>query len=181
VQPRETDADAIRRSLRAPEAFRIVFERHFEPVHRYAQQRSGLDADEVAAETFVRAFAARARYDLRRPDARPWLLGIATRVMLGRWERERRARTAMNGAAGVAAAEPEARALPRAVAVALAALRPDDRETLLLLAWADLSYEQIASALDVPVGTVRSRISRARRLLRARLAETSTPEGSRRV
>jgi len=56
------------------------------------------------------------------------------------------------------------------LAQALAALRPGDRDVLLLHAWADLSYQEIAGALGVHVGTVRSRLARARRVVREQLA-----------
>ena len=57
-----------------------------------------------------------------------------------------------------------------ALASALSTLGPGERDALLLHAWTDLTYEQIAEALAVPVGTVRSRINRARRVVRERLA-----------
>ena len=63
-----------------------------------------------------------------------------------------------------------------ALAAALGELSAVERETLLLHAWADLSYEEIAQALDIRVGTVRSRLSRAREHMRARLAPGPVPE-----
>ena len=57
-------------------------------------------------------------------------------------------------------------------------MRADDRDTLLLLAWNDLSYHEVAEALDIPVGTVRSRISRTRIRLQARLAELGYTRGA---
>jgi RNA polymerase sigma-70 factor (ECF subfamily) len=60
----------------------LLFERYFASVHRYISQRLGPDlADDLAAETFVVAFEGRASYDPLRPDARPWLLGIATNLV----------------------------------------------------------------------------------------------------
>ena len=59
---------------------------------------------------------------------------------------------------------------PRELAAALAALPAEHREVLLLVAWADLSYEEVALALQIPIGTVRSRLSRARRMVRSMLA-----------
>ncbi|GAA3306474.1 sigma-70 region 4 domain-containing protein [Nonomuraea dietziae] len=55
------------------------------------------------------------------------------------------------------------------LAEALAVLSPEDREVLLMIAWADFSYEEVARALGIPVGTVRSRLHRARRKTRAAL------------
>lgn len=79
---RGTDAQAVFDSLRDPALFATVFERHFASVHRYAQQRVGVDsADEIAAETFLVAFDSRRRFDARRTSARPWLLGIATNLI----------------------------------------------------------------------------------------------------
>jgi RNA polymerase sigma factor (sigma-70 family) len=167
----DTDATAIRRSPTDPQAFRAVFERHFDAVHRFAQRRVGRElADEVAAETFARAFDRRARYDLRRDDARPWLLGIASNLARRHWRDERRRLIAYGRAADDPAGRERAEhGLSAQVEKALDGLAAADREALLLLAWGDLTYEEIAVALRVPVGTVRSRIFRARRQMRDRL------------
>ncbi len=164
-----SDAEVIERSLQHASAFAEIFDRHFPAVHAYAQQRAGIElADEVSAETFARAFDKRRRYDLARPDALPWLLGIATRILHRHWRSERRRlRAYERSAAPVGVWEPPTSAGLLAVA---AGLPRRDRDALLLLAWAELSYEEIAVALDVPVGTVRSRIARARRVLHAALA-----------
>jgi RNA polymerase sigma-70 factor (ECF subfamily) len=146
--------------------FDAVFDRHYAAVHAFAQRRVGFElAEEVAAETFARAFAQRRRYD-GRPDPVPWLLGIATNVMRRHWRSERRrldayARVAAQQVAYVDAAEAE-----QAIR-AVARLPRRQREVVLLHVWADLSYEQIARALDIPVGTVRSRLNRARGALGA--------------
>ena len=161
-----TDAQAIHASLHDPEVFATLFDRHFDAVHGYVQRRVGPDlADEVAAETFTRAFDRRRRYDQSREDARPWLLGIAANLLRRHWRSERRRLDAYARSGGREDAEltvPVAAEL----AAALKALPRREREPLLLLAWADLSYEQIAVALELPVGTVRSRISRGRARLR---------------
>ena len=161
-----TDAQAIDASLADPEVFAVLFDRHFDAVHGYAQRRVGRDlADEIAAETFTRAFDRRRRYDRSREDARPWLLGISANLLRHHWRSERRRLDAYSRSAwreqgelsGPIAAE---------LAAALKAMPRRQREPLLLFAWGDLSYEEIAAALGLPLGTVRSRISRARRRLR---------------
>jgi len=87
-----TDADAIRASLGEPEMFAVLFDRHFDAVHAYAQRRVGPTlADEIAAEAFTRAFDCRGRYDLAPVDARPWLLGIAANLLRRHWRSEKRA------------------------------------------------------------------------------------------
>jgi RNA polymerase sigma factor (sigma-70 family) len=73
--------------------------------------------------------------------------------------------------ADVAIGRAEASLLGPALAQALDGIPDGDRDALLLMAWNDLSYQEVAEALDIPVGTVRSRISRARLRLRARLSE----------
>jgi len=161
-----TDADAIRASMTEPEAFAAVFDRHFDAVHAYAHRRVGPSlADEIASETFTRAFDHRSRYDASREDARPWLLGISANLLRRHWRAEKRRLNAYARSAGrpdASLAEPVAAEL----ASALESLPRREREPLLLLAWADLGYEEIAVALGIPVGTVRSRISRARARLR---------------
>jgi RNA polymerase sigma factor (sigma-70 family) len=180
-----TDAAIIRRSLREPDLFAVIFERHFAAVHRYAQQRVGEDvADEITSETFVVAFDRRRRFDPESAGAGPWLLGIATNLMRRHWRAERQQLRAIGSTppAGGVAEElrgPHVRpmadvSLQQDVADALAEINQADRETLLLFAWADLSYAEVATALDVPIGTVRSRIARARRQLRDRLGQRAS-------
>jgi RNA polymerase sigma-70 factor (ECF subfamily) len=166
-----SDAALIGRSVDDPATFAMLFERHYDVVHRYIARRLGGGlADELASETFTRAFDHRRAFDRTNTDARPWLLGIATNLMRRHWRTERRRLAALQRLAGdrqLFAAGAEA---PQAeVLEALRSLPRDEREALLLLAWADLSYEQIAVALAVPIGTVRSRLSRARSRMRTRL------------
>ena len=166
-----TDREAIRRSLSEPELFLVVFDRHYDAIARYFARRLPRDiAADLASETFTRAFAARARFDSRREHALPFLYGIAANLI----RRHRRSEARMLRAyARSAAAETAPGAIEgsdvSAVAEALRELRPEEREVLLLFAWADLEYEQIAQALGIPVGTVRSRLSRARSRVRERL------------
>jgi RNA polymerase sigma factor (sigma-70 family) len=163
-----TDAAAIRRSLAEPAAFGVVFDRHFAAVHAFASRRVGAGlAEEVAAETFTRGFAARGRYDLAHELALPWLLGIASNVMRRHWRSERRRLAAYERA--VVHERPGAApdVVGGEVLRAVARLPRRQREVVLLHAWADLSYDEIAHALGLPVGTVRSRLSRARRRLGA--------------
>ncbi|MEV0004609.1 RNA polymerase sigma factor [Micromonospora sp. NPDC050980] len=171
------DGDLIRESVITPERFAPLFDRHAVAVHRYLARRIGQPADDLLAETFLVAFRQRAAY---RPEVgvRPWLFGIATNLLRRHVRSEERRYRAL---ARFAAAEPtppvveesidrlDARALRRDLASALASLHRRDRDVLLLTAWAELSYEQIAAVLDVPVGTVRSRLHRARRLTRLAL------------
>lgn len=156
---------------RRPEAFVEIFDRHFDEIGRYLARRVGRDLGaDLASETFTRAFAARASFDESYEDARPWLYAIATNVLRrhGRAELRRLEAYARVG-------ETEAATLDRpvdgdpAVAHALRELSPDERDVLLLFAWADLGYEQIADVLHTPLGTVRSRLNRARARLAAML------------
>jgi RNA polymerase sigma factor (sigma-70 family) len=161
-----TDAEAIGASLADPEVFAVLFNRHFDAIHGYVQRRVGPSlADEIAAETFTRAFDRRGGYDATREDARAWLLGISANLLRRHWRSERRRLHAYAKSAGRDDSELSG-PLAAELAAALKALPRREREPLLLLAWADLSYEEIADALDIPIGTVRSRISRARGKLR---------------
>jgi len=92
----DTDAAVIAASLKDPEAFVAIFERHFEPISRYLRRRlNRIAADELAADVFATAFSRRGAYDLERPSALPWLYGIAAKLLRSRRrieERELRAR-----------------------------------------------------------------------------------------
>jgi RNA polymerase sigma-70 factor (ECF subfamily) len=171
-----TDAEAICASLTDPEAFAVLFDRHFEAIHGYVQRRVGLSlADELAAETFTRAFDSRRRYDTTREDARAWLLGIAANLLRRHWRSERRRLDAYARSGGRDDAELSG-PVAAELAAAVKALPRREREPLLLLAWADLSYDEIAHSLDIPVGTVRSRISRARAKLRSPHLDSYQPQ-----
>ena len=174
-----TDSGVIEESLIDPAVFAVLFDRYYERIWRYACRRAGpAIADELASETFVRAFAARARYDRGWVDASAWLYGIVTNLLRGHRRAEARRMRAYARAAepaetagGLDGVEQRVDAAARAadVASALASLKPADRDAVLLLALADLDYEAIAIATGVPVGTVRSRLSRARRQLQDKL------------
>jgi len=176
----EGDAAIIERSVLEPEAFGALFDRHAARIHRYVSGRLGRDAaDDVLAETFIAAFRRRGRYDRSRPDARPWLYGIAANVIAQhRRDEVRRWRllaalpvdAPVSGHADDVADRVSAQAVRAQLADALAGLAGRDRDVLLLAAWAGLACEEIATALAIPVGTVRSRLFRARRLIRESLA-----------
>jgi RNA polymerase sigma-70 factor (ECF subfamily) len=167
-----SDATAIRLSLHEPEAFATLFERHFKAVHNFASRRAGPElGEEVAAETFARAFDTRARYDLSYRDARPWLLGITSNILRRHWRTERHRLEAEARLGRERDATPPVEAArdrlesSAGLIAALGRLPRNQREVVLLYALCELSYEDIANALSVPIGTVRSRLSRARRRL----------------
>lgn len=180
------DAEDIERSWNEPEAFAAVFDRHAAEIHRYVTRRLGHSAaDDVVGETFLAAFRRRRKYDLSRADARPWLYGIASNLI----GRHRRAEVRMYRALARTGADPvagsgdsgmervesqvAAAAVERELAAALTRLSRGDRDVLLLYAWADLAYDEIATALGIPLGTVRSRLHRARRNVREALGGTN--------
>jgi RNA polymerase sigma-70 factor (ECF subfamily) len=175
MEGRPTDAQVIRASIQDPDLFRHVFERHHDVVRRYLQRRSGLDVgEELAAQTFEEAFRNRGSFDPAFPDARPWLLGIATNLLRHHYRAESARLRAVERAASMASTaardDPDARLdaemTARVLAASLQQLSPDERDIVLLFAWADLTYAEIAAALSLPIGTVRSRLHRIRGRLR---------------
>ena len=164
-----SDADLIRRSLAEPGCFGEIFDRHADEILRYAYARLGPDlAEDVVAETFLAAFARRDRYDTARADARPWLYGIAVR-QIGRHRRAGarqlrllRSEPAGEDLGGRAAERVTAEQLRPRLAAVLSRLSSEDRELLLLVAWAGLSYAESAQALGLTVSAVKSRLNRIR-------------------
>lgn len=183
TEARLSDTALVGRSLSDPEAFAALFDRHAASIHRYAARRLGTEAaDDVMAETFTVAFQRRHDYDLERADARPWLYGIATNLIRNHRRAEARRWRAMAREAAGPGHEPEAdSAAARVTAQAargdlarvLAGLPSRQRDVLLLYAWAELEYEEIAQALGLPIGTVRSRLHRARNAMKEGLSWTS--------
>ena len=178
----DDDAAVIVGSRREPERFAVLFDRHAPHIYRYLARRAGRQAaDDLVAEAFLAAFAKRDRYDPGHADARPWLYGIATNLVNqhhrdeARQYRIRQAATAepeVPGHADRVAADVTAQAMRALLDAALAALAAGDRDVLLLIAWEQLTYREVSRALGIPVGTVRSRLNRARRKVRQVLAGT---------
>ena len=180
----ESDAALIAASLDQPGRFGPLFDRHATVLHRYLVRRIGPDdADTLVGEVFRIAFEKRHTYDLTRPLARPWLYGIATNLLARHRRREARRYHAMARLAAqrVPAVELDDRVSDvfdaagrwERVAAAVADLPEPERDALILHVWEGLSYEEVAGALDIPVGTVRSRLNRAR----GRLRELAAPSG----
>lgn len=174
-----TDADAIAASLADPAAFGAIFDRHGTTLHRYLVRRVGAsEADGLLGEVFRIAFERRAGYDTARAEARPWLYGIATNLVARHRRTEvRRSRATARLQARTEDTDADERVerlvdaaaaskqLPEVIA-AITQLPAGERDALILHAWEHLTYEDIASALEIPIGTVRSRLNRARRRLR---------------
>ena len=179
------DAEVMRAAQADPASFATIFDRHFATVYRFCQRRVGQTmAEDLAGETFRRAFEARYSYDLSRTSALPWLFRIAfnlVRDALRARAAEDRAYARLHALAGAgwpieddhAARRAEARADLAVLARLLLAEPAQDVEALFLHVWDGLSYLDIAAALGLPVGTVRSRLSR----LRHRLGEALAIEG----
>lgn len=183
VVPVTDDARALEASVREPERFAVIFDRYFGQVHSYVARRLGTDvADDLAAETFLIAFRQRERFDRRSGAVRAWLYGIATNLIRRHRRDEVRAwRAAGKLPAPVPAAAHEdrvtaqvtAQGASRELAAALAKLNAKDREVLLLVALGQLTYDEVAAALGIAYGTVCSRLSRARRAVRAAVTNPS--------
>jgi len=172
MDPR-SDAEVIACSFTLPASFGELFDRHATTMFRYFVRRVGPDdADALLGELFRIAFEKRAGFDTERAEARPWLYGIASNLLARHRQGEARrldatARlvntsiTASDLFSEVDARLDASRLWPE-VAAAIATLPQGERDALLLFAWERMPYDQIATALDVPVGTVRSRLNRAR-------------------
>lgn len=172
-----TDSEIIQRSLQHPAAFAELFDRHARAVNAFATYRIGRHAaEDVLSETFLVAFRRRTDFDTDVESAAPWLFGIASRLISR--HRAVEAKQWRSFAASISQQEQSSLggledALSRVDAqrevatlkARIAALAPKDRETLLLYAWQGMSYDEVAAALGVPVGTVRSRLNRVRRRL----------------
>jgi RNA polymerase sigma factor (sigma-70 family) len=172
-----SDAELIRSSFNDARAFAVIFDRHFRAIFRFLRGRVGRHlAEDLASETFVVSFAHRFSYDLSREDARPWLYGIAVNLLRGhrRAEERRLCAYARVPADQRPASDELGEYLDSSVSAALLELSHEERNLILLLTWADFTYAELAHALDLPVGTIRSRVSRVRSKLRERLTvETS--------
>lgn len=170
--------ELLARSTNKPELFVEIFERHGQSIHSYLVRRAGSQqAEDLFSEVWLRAFKARATYDMSRGDALPWIYGVARNTLRSHW---RCGTKAYPGAHSTYAddapdlsydpwpdvdGEMDALRLSAALHEALAALEPADREVMLLSAWEQLEPKEIAEVLGMPAGTVRWRLHKARSAL----------------
>ncbi len=177
----EVDAALIARSRRDPEVFAEIFERHFDAVHSYLARRTdSRTADDLAAEVFLTAFRSRSRYDDTRPHALPWLYGIAHNLLL---HHQRSISRKIRAIARLGQPPEEgdhsdhvvesvdAAHAAQTLSLALSRLAPIDREAFLLNVVERLSYAEIAEVVQVPLGTVKSRIARSRSQLQEHMSQ----------
>lgn len=178
-----SDGAVFARSVSEPELFTIIFDRYYRSIYGYLSRRIGRTiADDLAAETFTRAFERRSSYDSRARRALPWLLGIATNLVAHHRRSEGRHLRALAALPRPDSTERfvdatdgriDAASTRARLVAGLEQLDDYDREALLLYAWGELKYDEVAAVLGIPVGTVRSRLNRARRKLRQALAQES--------
>jgi RNA polymerase sigma-70 factor (ECF subfamily) len=170
----------VRARIRAGDrdAFAQLFDEYAKAVynHAYWLTADWSVADDVVSATFLQAWRGRAKVDVEGGSLRPWLLGIATNIVRNQRRGDRRYRAVAAAMVQQHSEVPDhadrvdgrlddGRRLAAAVA-ALATLRRSDREVLTLCLWQGVSYADAAVVLGVRVGTVRSRLSRAREKLR---------------
>ncbi|MET7951632.1 RNA polymerase sigma factor [Micromonospora sp. NPDC005324] len=180
---------SLRARVRAgkPEAFGQLFDDHSRQVYHHAFRLTGdwSTAEDIMALTFLEAWRLRAKVDPESGSLRRWLLGIATNVArnVSRAARRHAAAIARMPAAGmvpdfaddlIARVDDSQRI--GVARRALARLHSSERDVFLLFEGSGLNYVECAQALGVPVGTVRSRLSRARRKLRKILGEKEVPD-----
>lgn len=166
-----------------PDTVLDAFDQYYRDVHGYLARRvDAHTAEDLASETFARALEHRARFDPAKGGERAWLFGIATNLLAKHRRSEVRGYRAharlgadplVEGYTGLGDidARVDAQARGRALAGALADLRDDERDVLLLVAHAQMSDAEVAEALNLPIGTVRSRLHRARARVRAALTD----------
>jgi len=176
-----SDAEIMVASVVRPVAFAAIFDRYGALMLSFLERRVGPDvAEDLLAELFRVAFERRSSFDPSRQDAAPWLYGIATNLLRRhRRSQERRLRAVARMLAESSLSTDDfteeladrldaVQRLPLVVA-AIWDLPEPDREVLLLVAFEGLAHNDVADAMGIPEGTVKSRLNRARRVLRERL------------
>jgi RNA polymerase sigma-70 factor (ECF subfamily) len=173
------------------QAFERVYAAHADRVHGFAFRRSGSWdlADEITSQVFLEAWRRRAEVDLEPDDAIfPWLLGVAANLMRNAGRKEQRYRAFLStqspqpsvpDIADDVAGQLDSQRELDLLRLALDYLSDDDRDLLLLCVTEGLTPGEVALALSMPAGTVRSRLSRARARLRTLLNELNRGDKDR--
>jgi len=173
-----------------PDAFRILFDENARSVYNHGFRLTGdwSTAEEITALTFLEAWRLRSRVEPDRDSLRPWLLGITTNVARNASRAARRHRAAMTRLPAPGSVPDFVDDLVERiddtrrtaqVRAALSRLSRAEQDVFHLCVWSGLDYAAAAVALRVPVGTVRSRLARARKKLRKIVDQTASTEWER--
>ncbi|MET7694313.1 RNA polymerase sigma factor [Streptomyces sp. NPDC005483] len=170
----DSEAQLTRSAHGDSAAFTHLVKTHSSALHGYFARRMPAASEDLLAETWLQAFAARRTFDPARGSARGWLFGVAHNVLN---QQLRRAGRQQEPAPGPDVTDPwqvvdqrlDAAAMAPALRRALAELPVEERELLLLISWEQLSPSEAAAVVGIPAGTARSRLHRARGRLRDRL------------
>lgn len=170
------DELTLRRAQRGDErAWRALVEQYQQPVHaliwRLLAGRARHRVEDLVQETFVRVLRALPTFDPAGPASlQTWMLTIATRLALNELRRREHEPLAAEPAGGAHTdAASERQRLGAAIAAAVAALPDAQRVVFVLREYHELDYQEIATVLEIDLGTVKSRLARARTALRAHL------------
>jgi RNA polymerase sigma factor (sigma-70 family) len=180
-----SDGDLLAMAGREPEAFGELFKRHSRAVYAYCARRTGnLDlAEDLTSVVFIEAFRRRRRLRLSNTGALPWLIGVANNVVRNADRSLRRYRSALDripaAANGVSSEEDmmerlEAQEALACALEAISTLTREEQDVVLLVLWSEFTYADAAAALGIPIGTVRSRLARARAKFKHSAAIIST-------
>ncbi|MGW0881731.1 RNA polymerase sigma factor [Streptomyces sp. NPDC002671] len=174
------DRERLTRTMREPAAFAPLVEQHSPALHDYFARRAPGAADDLVAEVWLRAYAARRGFDPARGSVRAWLFGVARNVLFAHWRQLTSSRPGVLSAAdaddpweavddrlAAAAMAPKLRTL-------LAELPSEERELLLLVAWEQLTPSEAAAVVGIPAATARTRLYRARNRMRSGAARDMT-------
>lgn len=176
----QSDAAIIRNSITDPNAFEDIFHRHYKTIYNYFSRRVENEViEELASSVFVKAFEIRKKFDTTKENSLPWLYGISSNILntsrrtKNRYQvKEKRAfefykQDAISYDQNLSI---EDKKLNESISVALMNLKKADLEVVLLFIWEQLNYQEIASTLEIPIGTVKSRMNRAKNILENKLS-----------
>lgn len=159
----------------------LLFRRHFPRIYRFFRSKIGGDAEDLAQRTFLACIEGRERFR-QASSFRTYLFGVARNQLLMHLRRKGRGRdAALDSDSSIPASSPESRAKQgeerRLVLKAMQKLPVDFQVALELFYWEDMSVDEIAEVLDVPAGTIKSRLWRGREMLRKHVEdEACSPE-----
>lgn len=176
----QSDADIIRNSIADPNTFEDIFHRHYKTIYNYFSRRVEKEViEELASSVFVKAFEIRNKFDTTKENSLPWLYGISSNILNTSRRTKNRYQVKQKRAFEFYKQDAisndknllfEDKKINDVISEALLKLKKADLEVVLLFIWEQLTYQEIASTLKIPIGTVKSRMNRAKNILEKKLS-----------